>query len=59
MILRLLKSKKALTTAQLNKAWKAEGRGGSADTSLCNLVAAKTLKREPVTQGQGSNYSLA
>ena len=50
---------KTLTTAEISKAWKAEGRGGKAGNALTRLVKAKKLKRTPTKGGQGSNYVLA
>lgn len=60
MILALVKaSKTGLPTAQINAAWKREGRGGFADTTLGQLVRAKKLKRVQVKGQRGSLYKLA
>jgi hypothetical protein len=59
MILGLLGGGKALTTAEINKAWKKEGRGGTADNMLNKMVKAGTLKREKLVEGRGSTYTVA
>ena len=47
------------TTAQINKAWKAAGRGATASPNLSTLFKAKKLKREPLKGEKGFLYSLA
>jgi len=58
-ILAWLKAKKTLTTAQVNAAWRQEGRKGSADVSLSDLVHARKLKRIKIKGERGSQYKLA
>ena len=57
-ILRLLKAG-AMTTAKLNERWRRIGRGGKADKTLGELVAAGTIKRAKLKVGKGSEYSVA
>jgi hypothetical protein len=57
-ILGLVKGK-ALTTRQVNDAWKKAGRGGVADSDLSILAKAGKIKREKLGGKRGSNYSLA
>lgn len=52
----LLKGRKAMTTAEINAAWKKSGRGGVADDTLSLMVKAKKLKRAKVKHGRGSMY---
>jgi hypothetical protein len=59
MILGLLAGGKALTTAEINEAWKKDGRGGTADNTLTRLVKDGKLKRESVEGQRGSRYRLA
>jgi hypothetical protein len=56
-IINLLKGK-ALTTRQVNEAWKKAGRGGVADVDLSHLFKAGKIKREKLGGKLGSNYSL-
>jgi transcriptional regulator with XRE-family HTH domain len=58
-ILSLLKSKKSMSTREINEAWRNEGRAGSADVMLGLLVKGKKLKRTKVEGQRGSQYSLA
>ncbi len=44
-ILAFIKSAGTPTTKEVNKHWKGEGRGGSADNALTKLVKTKKLKR--------------
>jgi hypothetical protein len=55
-IVGLLKNGKGLATADINKAWKKEGRGGRADQMLAKMVNAKKLKRTSVPGLRGSLY---
>jgi len=55
-VLSLAKGKGA-TTAEINKAWKAAGRGGTADTTLGEQVKAGKLTRKKLSKG--SLYRLA
>jgi hypothetical protein len=50
---------KGKTTSEVGKAWKEAGRGGKADTTLGNLVAAHKIKREKIKGEKGSIYTLA
>jgi DNA-binding transcriptional regulator YiaG len=58
MVLGLLKGK-ALTTAQINAAWKKSGRKGSADVTLGKMVKARKLKRSKLKGQRGSAYKAA
>jgi hypothetical protein len=58
-VLAFIKSKKNPTTKDVNKYWKSEGRGHTADNTLTKLVKEKKLKREPLKEGRGSTYSIA
>ena len=59
MILGLLGGGKSLSTAEINAAWKKEGRGGTADNTLTKLVKDSKLKRESVEGQRGSIYTVA
>ena len=48
--------KKGVTTAEIVKYWKAEGRSGDGYTALGELVTAKKLKREKIEGAKGSRY---
>ena len=50
--------KKGVTTAEIVKYWKAEGRSGDGYTTLGELVTAKKLKREKIEGAQGSRYTV-
>lgn len=58
-VLSIVKAKRSPTTAEINAAWKKSGRAGTADNALVKLVKDKALKRTPITDGRGSNYTLA
>jgi hypothetical protein len=45
------------TTKEVNKHWKAEGRGGTADNTLTKLVKLKKLKRINLVGQRGSKYT--
>ncbi len=47
------------TTAEINKHWTAEGRGGKADNTLTKLVQARKLKRVKDKNVRGSRYTAA
>lgn len=51
--------RKPLSTSELNQAWKAQGRSGSADVLLGKMVKAKRLKRVKVQGQRGSTTSVA
>jgi hypothetical protein len=59
-ILAFVKSagKKGVTTAEIVKYWKAEGRSGDGYTTLGELVTAKKLKREKIEGAKGSRYTV-
>ena len=59
LVLSMLKAKPNLPTAEINAAWKRNGRGGTADNTLGKLVKERKLKRTPIRDGRGSSYSLA
>lgn len=58
-ILALLKAQKALSTAEINRAWREEGRAGVANGALGLLVKSRKVKRVHVKGERGSRYSLA
>jgi len=57
-ILSFIKSAGTPSTKDVNKHWKGEGRGGSADNALTKLVKLKKLKRIAVKGERGSKYSV-
>jgi cell division protein FtsB len=57
-ILKLVRNRPR-TTAQINAAWKRQGRAGSANNTLGKLVKDKKLRREKIKGARGSKYSLA
>ena len=59
LVLSMVKAKPNLPTAEINTAWKRNGRGGTADNTLGKLVKQRKLKRTPIRDGRGSSYSLA
>jgi hypothetical protein len=58
-VLGLLKSGKSMSTSDINKAWKASGRGYTADNQLTLMVKGKHVKRLQNKQGRGSIYTAA
>jgi hypothetical protein len=58
-VLAFITAKKSPTTKQINQHWKSQGRAYSADNTLTKLVKEKKLKRTPIVDGRGSQYSLA
>ncbi len=58
-IIAFIKSAGTPTTKDVNKHWKGEGRGGSADNALTKLVKLKKLKRIKLKGERGSKYSVA
>jgi hypothetical protein len=58
-IFALLAGGKSLATADINKAWKASGRGGSANNTLTLMTQAKQLARKDNEGGRGSVYRWA
>lgn len=59
MILNLLSGGKVMITRELNAAWQQAKRGGTADTTLGKLVAARLLRRQKIVGAKGSRYTLA
>ena len=59
MIKALVGTGKGASTAQINAAWKKEGRAGSADNTLSLMVRNKALSRAKVKGVRGSMYTLA
>jgi hypothetical protein len=57
-ILAFVKQKGNPTTQEIRGLWKQEGRGGSADNVLTQLVKAEKLARTPMKDRRGSRYSL-
>ena len=55
-ILALLKSRKSLTSKEINVAWKKSGRAANADNALSLMVKAKKLKRTKLNGRKGSEY---
>ena len=47
------------TTKEVNRHWKAEGRGGTADNTLSLMVKKQAIKRVPLEGKHGSQYVLA
>jgi hypothetical protein len=47
------------TTAEVNKHWKSEGRGGLANNTLTRLTQQKQLKRVKEEGVRGSRYTVA
>jgi hypothetical protein len=47
------------TTKDVNRHWKAEGRGGTADNTLSLMVKKKAIKRVPIEGKHGSRYTVA
>ena len=59
MVLAFVKTHRNPTTQEINRHWKSEGRGHTADNTLSKLTKEKKLKREPLKEGRGSRYTLA
>jgi hypothetical protein len=59
MVLTFVKGHRNPTTQDINRHWKSEGRGHTADNTLSKLTKEKKLKREPLKEGRGSRYTLA
>jgi hypothetical protein len=57
-ILGFISSNKNPSTQDVNKHWKGEGRGGSADNTLSKLVREKRLKRSSIEGQRGSTYAV-
>jgi hypothetical protein len=58
-ILAFVKARKKPTTKEVNANWKSEGRGGTADSLLGQLVKNGILKRKQLGGKLGSQYSMA
>jgi DNA-binding transcriptional regulator YiaG len=59
LILSLLKSRKALTGAEINDAWRRAGRPGICNYLISNMVTAGKLKRVVVRGDRSGRYSIA
>ena len=57
-ILEVLKNK-SLTGSEINAAWEQAGRKNRADNMLSVMTKKKLIKRVPLKEGRGSNYSVA
>lgn len=57
-IVAFIGSNKNPSTQDVNKHWKSEGRGGSADNTLSKLVRDKKLKRTAIEGQRGSTYAV-
>ena len=57
-ILSFIKSNRNPSTQDVNKHWRGEGRGGSADNTLSKLVREKRLKRTSIEGQRGSTYAV-
>ncbi|MGA2497948.1 MAG: helix-turn-helix transcriptional regulator [Tepidisphaeraceae bacterium] len=57
LILSLLKKTKAMTSAEINAAWKKAGRPGICNYLISKLVAGRKLKMAKLKDGRGSQYS--
>jgi DNA-binding transcriptional regulator YiaG len=55
-ILSLLKGRKALTSKEINAAWKKSGRVANADNTLSIMTKAKKMKRTKLKGRKGSEY---
>ena len=49
--------KKGVTTAEIVKHWKSDGRSGNGYKALGELVKAKKLKKEKIKGAKGSRYT--
>lgn len=58
-VLAFVNELKSATAGEINKKWKAEGRGGSADNTLGRLVKDKKIVREDVPGQRGGVYKPA
>jgi hypothetical protein len=58
-VLAFVKELGRATAGEVNKKWRAEGRGGSADNTLGRLVKRGDLVREDVPGQRGGIYKLA
>jgi DNA-binding transcriptional regulator YiaG len=59
MILGLLKGGRAMSTAQVNAAWKQDGRKGTADVTLGAMFKDRDLKRTKLKGQRGSEFRAA
>ncbi len=58
-VMDFVKGKGGATTAEINKHWKSEGRGATADTTLSQLTKQRKLKRVKLKGQKGSRYTAA
>ncbi|MGA2498804.1 MAG: hypothetical protein ABSH20_13760 [Tepidisphaeraceae bacterium] len=54
----LVKSRKAIRSAEINRAWKTAGRSGKADNTLSLMVKAGKLQRTKLRGERGSLYRV-
>jgi len=57
-VLAFVKKTGGSTTKEIQKNWKSERRGGTADNTLSQLFKDKKLKRTPLKDQRGSRYTL-
>jgi len=57
-VLEFVKKNGGATTKEIQKNWKSERRGGTADNTLSQLFKDKKLKRTPLKDQRGSRYTL-
>src|SRR6266702_2619402 len=58
-ILDLVRERTAVSTAEINKHWRAEGRRGSANNAIGRLLNDGHLHREAIAGQRGSRYRLS
>jgi hypothetical protein len=58
-ILDFISKSSSPSTKEVNRHWKAEGRGGTADNTLSLMVKKRAIKRVPIEGQHGSRYVLA
>ena len=57
-VLEFVKKSGGATTKEIQKHWKSQGRGGTADNAISQLFKDKKLKRTPLKDRPGSRYTL-
>jgi hypothetical protein len=57
-VLELLRVHGSATTLEINRAWRAEGRGGVANNTVGRLLGEGLILREPLEGQRGSRYRL-
>jgi hypothetical protein len=58
-VLELLRIQGSATTLEINRAWRAEGRGGVANNTVGRLVSEGLILRESLEGQRGSRYRLS